>query len=451
MKRIFISYSRLDRDFARRLAKSLAELGADVWIDYEDIAAGRKWSSAIQEGLDTSDGLLVVISPDSMASSNVEDEWQYFLDSGKPVIPILYKAAKFHFQLHRLQYIDFSNQRFGDSFGKLLDELKLKGIPLLVEEAEDTAIVDLRRSKPPKKDLAYIPESQLPTAPSIRVKKPILERTEENKKADTGSSLRPVMLPLLLIAGLSGILAALIYFLGGPPVPSPASLDDFESQPFSVYFYEEDFEVYRSYIVGRTATFDSVYVLERFEAEGEEWFKLYEQYDEVEGYQTGNALPVHNFLLKLVPVARTLETSSVLLYTRPANSASSLEMTISPDILVYGYRYDDASQLWYYVFVETDETGVMGWIKPEDDTIDLVGEVPAMAYTLGETFAYWDQGLEEEDAVFTLPEGELIRVVGQDGEYYKIAFIHEEDWQLFWVDGDKLDINETTKQFLEQE
>src|SRR5688572_8562036 len=133
MKRIFVSYSRQDRDFANRLAQSLADLGADVWIDYEDIPAGRKWSSAIQEGLDTSDGLLVLISPESMISSNVEDEWQYFIDSGRPVIPILYKPAKIHFQLHRLQYIDFSTQRFGDAFAKLLDELSLKGIALQVE------------------------------------------------------------------------------------------------------------------------------------------------------------------------------------------------------------------------------------------------------------------------------------------------------------------------------
>jgi hypothetical protein len=37
--RIFISYSRHDEDFARRLATSLSDMGADVWIDVEDIPA----------------------------------------------------------------------------------------------------------------------------------------------------------------------------------------------------------------------------------------------------------------------------------------------------------------------------------------------------------------------------------------------------------------------------
>jgi hypothetical protein len=49
MARIFISYSRVDEAFARQLAKTLSEYGADVWIDVEDIPAGMKWSSAIQQ------------------------------------------------------------------------------------------------------------------------------------------------------------------------------------------------------------------------------------------------------------------------------------------------------------------------------------------------------------------------------------------------------------------
>jgi hypothetical protein len=75
MARIFLSYSRKDEPFARRLAAALSNMGADIWIDVEDIPAGMKWSSAIQQGLDEGDLLIVVITPDSMASRNVEDEW----------------------------------------------------------------------------------------------------------------------------------------------------------------------------------------------------------------------------------------------------------------------------------------------------------------------------------------------------------------------------------------
>jgi formylglycine-generating enzyme required for sulfatase activity len=138
MARIFISYSRQDEAFARRLAGSLSYLGADVWIDVDDIPAGMKWSSAIQQGLDTADLMIVIMSPDSMASKNVEDEWQYYLDNRKPVIPVLLKPAKIHFQLNRIQYIDFQRQPYDPALGQLYAELRRNGLQLnpLLSEAE---------------------------------------------------------------------------------------------------------------------------------------------------------------------------------------------------------------------------------------------------------------------------------------------------------------------------
>jgi hypothetical protein len=129
--RIFISYSRKDETFARRLARSLSDLGADIWIDVEDIPAGMKWSSAIQQGLTVSDVMLVLLSPDAMKSSNVEDEWQYFLDKRKPIIPVLTRPTdNIHFQLNRLQYIDFYRQPYDAALVQLHEELARKGARL---------------------------------------------------------------------------------------------------------------------------------------------------------------------------------------------------------------------------------------------------------------------------------------------------------------------------------
>jgi Tol biopolymer transport system component len=130
MARIFISYSRADEAFARTLATSLAEWGADIWIDVEDIPVGLKWSRAIQEGLDLSDVLIVIISPDSMSSPNVEDEWQYFLDQHKLVIPVLHRPAKVHFQLSRVQYIDFNKHAYDLALRQLHAVLSQKGLAL---------------------------------------------------------------------------------------------------------------------------------------------------------------------------------------------------------------------------------------------------------------------------------------------------------------------------------
>jgi formylglycine-generating enzyme required for sulfatase activity len=138
MARLFISYSRTEEDFARQLATSLSDMGADIWIDVEDIPAGMKWSSAIQQGLDGGDLLIVIISPDSMGSRNVEDEWQYYLDNGKPVIPVLLHPTKIHFQLSRIQYIDFHSQPYPLALRYLYVELKRKGIKLNPNITEPT-------------------------------------------------------------------------------------------------------------------------------------------------------------------------------------------------------------------------------------------------------------------------------------------------------------------------
>ncbi|HEX2618714.1 MAG TPA: SUMF1/EgtB/PvdO family nonheme iron enzyme [Phototrophicaceae bacterium] len=130
MTRIFVSYSRTDVNFARRLADSLARMGADIWMDIEDIPAGLKWSSAIQQGLDSAELIIVVISPESMASRNVEDEWQYFLDNNKPVIPVLLRQTKIHFQLSRIQYIDFLHATYEEGFERLKYEMDRRGFPL---------------------------------------------------------------------------------------------------------------------------------------------------------------------------------------------------------------------------------------------------------------------------------------------------------------------------------
>jgi formylglycine-generating enzyme required for sulfatase activity len=130
MPQVFISYARIDEPFARQLAAALSDSGADVWLDVEDIPAGMNWSSAIQQGLDNSELMLVILSPESMSSRNVENEWQFYLDEGKPVVPVLYRKTRVHFQLNRLQYINFESQPFDKAWKQLHVELRRHGLQL---------------------------------------------------------------------------------------------------------------------------------------------------------------------------------------------------------------------------------------------------------------------------------------------------------------------------------
>lgn len=56
-----------------------------------------------------------------MKSVHVEDEWAYFLEYEKPIIPILLRATDLPFRLRNLQYIDFSK---GSLIAPMRDLLK---------------------------------------------------------------------------------------------------------------------------------------------------------------------------------------------------------------------------------------------------------------------------------------------------------------------------------------
>ena len=87
----------------------LDQAGAEVWLDVQNIPAGVKWSNAIQQGLDSAELMLLIVSATSIASKNVEDEWQYYLDKSKPIIPVLLEKVNLPYQLSRLQWIDFTD------------------------------------------------------------------------------------------------------------------------------------------------------------------------------------------------------------------------------------------------------------------------------------------------------------------------------------------------------
>jgi TPR repeat protein len=103
----FFSYSREDSDFALRLAEDLKAAGAPVWLDQLDITPGQRWARAVQDALNNCPRMLVILSPSSVASTNVEDEVTFALEEHKTVIPILYRDCKVPLQLRSFQYIDF--------------------------------------------------------------------------------------------------------------------------------------------------------------------------------------------------------------------------------------------------------------------------------------------------------------------------------------------------------
>jgi hypothetical protein len=90
----FISYARHDREIARKLAKDLSEQGVDVWSDM-DISVGSNWADEISRALDKAAVVLVLITPYSMRSQYVFNEWSTALRQSRRVLPVLAGGISF--------------------------------------------------------------------------------------------------------------------------------------------------------------------------------------------------------------------------------------------------------------------------------------------------------------------------------------------------------------------
>jgi len=107
---IFLSYSSNDRPFALGFAKELQKQGVNVWIDQLGIKLGENWDNAIEEALDKSNTFLLLISPTSITSQNVQDEVSIAINSEKKLVPILIKKCDLPMRWQRRQYADLTQE-----------------------------------------------------------------------------------------------------------------------------------------------------------------------------------------------------------------------------------------------------------------------------------------------------------------------------------------------------
>lgn len=119
---VFFSYSRNDAQFVLNLATDLRSAGINLWIDQLDIVAGDRWDHAVEAALENAPCLLVVLSPDSVASQNVMDEVSFGLEKNKTIVPVLLRSCDIPFRLRRFHYIDFTIE-YPKSFSQLLATL----------------------------------------------------------------------------------------------------------------------------------------------------------------------------------------------------------------------------------------------------------------------------------------------------------------------------------------
>jgi hypothetical protein len=108
MARIYITHHPQEEAFALQIARSLVDLGADVWIDLPQIPPGR-FHNNMAVGFETCEAMVAVLSPAVIAERQVIDDWNTFHERGKPVVLAARQPpATFGIGLQPGQYVDFA-------------------------------------------------------------------------------------------------------------------------------------------------------------------------------------------------------------------------------------------------------------------------------------------------------------------------------------------------------
>src|SRR5262245_38372772 len=94
MTDVFISYSRKDSDFARRLTNRLLAEGKDTWIDWQDIPRGADWLQEIYAGIEAADAFVLIVTRHSLTSEVCNQEITYARNLNKRIIPVLREEIK---------------------------------------------------------------------------------------------------------------------------------------------------------------------------------------------------------------------------------------------------------------------------------------------------------------------------------------------------------------------
>lgn len=89
---LFVSYSRKQMYFAEAVALYLQRAGFEVWFDLQKLGPGVDWSSALKDGYNNCEKLVLIASKAAIESRYVQVEWEAALSNGREVIVVLTEA-----------------------------------------------------------------------------------------------------------------------------------------------------------------------------------------------------------------------------------------------------------------------------------------------------------------------------------------------------------------------
>ncbi|PYL26096.1 MAG: hypothetical protein DMF44_00815 [Verrucomicrobia bacterium] len=88
---VFISYSRKDKEFVRRLDEELKRRDREAWVDWKGIPPGDTWEKTIYGAIEATHTFIFVLTPDSIGSEVCGKEIAHAAANNKRLVPIVHR------------------------------------------------------------------------------------------------------------------------------------------------------------------------------------------------------------------------------------------------------------------------------------------------------------------------------------------------------------------------
>lgn len=126
---VFLSYKSEDHAWVENLKSALQKRGVTVWLDKDAIRPGDLFAQALENGIKNSRAIAIIITPQSMKSKWVQEEYYRALTLANKkkikILPCLLQQAEIPGFLSSRQFIDFTDE---NDFERKVDKLVFPGI-----------------------------------------------------------------------------------------------------------------------------------------------------------------------------------------------------------------------------------------------------------------------------------------------------------------------------------
>ena len=123
--RLFVSHSTQDNEWCRPFIAALksADPSLDIWYDEYGLSGGTEWVQTLQKELQARDVVVLILSPEALASQWVGEEIQLAIATRKTLLPVMHKPTNISGFLLTRQWVDVVGLAPEDAARKVLTAL----------------------------------------------------------------------------------------------------------------------------------------------------------------------------------------------------------------------------------------------------------------------------------------------------------------------------------------